>query len=136
MGGISVDLRYAGRTLYSINRTTFIAKGFHDNGRFRDTRCLPLPESHTKIISICSSQRAPIPPPSPFEVLRHWSQRAGSFAMRNDADCARPMAEVERVLHELALFTRRSSPERSSPANEAAKAPSRVPATHPMDRLA
>jgi cytochrome P450 len=36
----------------------------------------PLPESHTKIISICSSRRAPIPPPSSLEVLRHWSQRA------------------------------------------------------------
>jgi hypothetical protein len=36
-----------------------------------------------------------------------------------DSDCARAMAEIERVLHELALFTRRSSPERSSPANDA-----------------
>src|SRR6266436_1478918 len=55
--------------------------------------------------------------------------------MRNDADCARAMAEVERVLHELALFTRRSSPERSSPPNEAPKAPSLVPASSPIDRL-
>src|SRR5262249_1824692 len=55
--------------------------------------------------------------------------------MRNDAVCARAMAEVERVLHELALFTRRSSPERSSPANEAPKAPSLVPASSPVDRL-
>jgi hypothetical protein len=55
--------------------------------------------------------------------------------MRNDADCARAMAEVERVLHELALFTRRSRPERSSPANEAPKAPSLVPASSPIDRL-
>jgi len=55
--------------------------------------------------------------------------------MRNDADCARAMAEVERILHELALFTRRSSPERSSPANEAPKAPSLVPASSPIDRL-
>jgi cytochrome P450 len=31
----------------------------------------PLPESHTKIISICSSRRAPSPPPSSLEVLRH-----------------------------------------------------------------
>jgi hypothetical protein len=45
------------------------------------------------------------------------------------------MAEVERVLHELALFTRRSSPERSGPANEAPKAPSVVPASSPIDRL-
>src|SRR5262249_19953550 len=67
--------------------------------------------------------------------LRHWSQRAASFAMRNDADCARAMAEVESVLHELALFTRRSSAERSSPANEAPKAPSLVPASSPIDRL-
>src|SRR2546422_241676 len=52
--------------------------------------------------------------------------------MRNDADRARAMAEVERVLHELALFTRRSSPERSSPANEAPKAPSVVPASSPF----
>src|SRR5262249_42717722 len=55
--------------------------------------------------------------------------------MRNDADCARAMAEVERALHELALFTRRSSPERSIPANEAPKAPSVVPASSPIDRL-
>jgi hypothetical protein len=44
------------------------------------------------------------------------------------------MAEIERVLHELAL-TRRSSPERLSPANEAPKAPSLVPAPSPIDRL-
>jgi hypothetical protein len=52
-----------------------------------------------------------------------------------DSDCARAMAEIERVLHELALFARRSSPERSSPANEASKAPSLVPAPSPIDRL-
>src|SRR5258708_33548576 len=55
--------------------------------------------------------------------------------MRNDADCARAMAEVEIVLHELALLTRRSNPERSSRANEAPKAPSVVPASSPIDRL-
>jgi len=44
------------------------------------------------------------------------------------------MAEIKRVLHELAL-TRRSSPERLSPANEAPKAPSLVPAPSPVDRL-
>ena len=55
--------------------------------------------------------------------------------MRKDADCARAIAEVERVLHELALFTRRSSPQRSSPANEAPKAPSLVPASSSIDRL-
>src|SRR5262245_29101149 len=52
-----------------------------------------------------------------------------------ESDCARAMAEVEKVLHELALFTRRSTPDRSSPANEAPKAPSLVPATPPIDRL-
>src|SRR5262245_46557260 len=33
------------------------------------------------------------------------------------SDCARAMAEAERVLRELALFTRRSKPACSSPAN-------------------
>ena len=51
-----------------------------------------------------------------------------------ESDCARAMAEIERVLHELAL-TRRSSPERLSAANEAPKAPSLVPAPSPIDRL-
>ena len=51
-----------------------------------------------------------------------------------ESDCARAMAEIERVLHELAL-TRRSSPKRLSPANEAPKAPSLVPAPSPIDRL-
>jgi len=44
------------------------------------------------------------------------------------------MAEIERVLHELAL-TRRSTLDRSSPANEASNAPSLVPAPSPIDRL-
>ena len=44
------------------------------------------------------------------------------------------MAEIERVLHELAL-TRRSTPERLSPANEAPKTPSLIPAPSPIDRL-
>ena len=52
-----------------------------------------------------------------------------------ESDCARAMAEAERVLHELALFTRRSTPDRSSPTNEAPKAPSLVPAPPPIDRL-
>ena len=51
------------------------------------------------------------------------------------SDCARAMAEAERVLRELALFTRRSKPARSSPANEAPKAPSLIPAPSPIDRL-
>jgi hypothetical protein len=45
------------------------------------------------------------------------------------------MAEAERVLRELALFTRRSKPACSSPANESPKAPSLVPAPSPIDRL-
>ena len=44
------------------------------------------------------------------------------------------MAEIEKVLHELAL-TRRSTPERLSPANEAPKAPALIPAPSPIDRL-
>ena len=52
-----------------------------------------------------------------------------------ESDCARAMAEVERVLHELALFTRRSTPDGSSSANAAPKAPSLVPAPSPIDRL-
>src|SRR5262252_1431799 len=51
-----------------------------------------------------------------------------------ESDCARAMAEIEKVLHELAL-TRRSSPERLSPSTEAPKAPSLVPAPSPIDRL-
>src|SRR5262252_514688 len=53
---------------------------------------------------------------------------------RDESDCARAMAEIERVLRELALM-RRSSPERSGPANEASNAPSLVPAPSPIDRL-
>jgi hypothetical protein len=45
------------------------------------------------------------------------------------------MAEAERVLRELALFTRRSKPACSSSANEAPNAPSLVPAPSPIDRL-
>jgi hypothetical protein len=52
-----------------------------------------------------------------------------------ESDCARAMAEVERVLHELALFTRRSTPDGSSSANVAPKAPSLVPAPPPIERL-
>ena len=51
-----------------------------------------------------------------------------------ESDCARAIAEIERVLHELAL-TRRSSPERLSPDNEAPKAPSLIPAPSPIDWL-
>jgi hypothetical protein len=45
------------------------------------------------------------------------------------------MAEVEKVLHELAHSTCRSSPNRTSPPNEASNAPSLVPAPSPVDRL-
>jgi hypothetical protein len=45
------------------------------------------------------------------------------------------MAEIEKVLHELAHFTRRSSPDRTSPAKKATNAPSLVPAPSPIDRL-
>ena len=50
------------------------------------------------------------------------------------SDCARAMAEAEKVLRELALFTPRSTPEHSSAANKAQKAPSLVPAPS-IDRL-
>ena len=56
------------------------------------------------------------------------------YSRRAESDCARAMAEIERVLRELAL-TLRSSPERSGPANEASNAPSLVPAPSPIDRL-
>jgi hypothetical protein len=52
-----------------------------------------------------------------------------------ESDCARTLSEVERVLHELALFTRRSTPDGSSSANAAPKAPSLVPAPPPIERL-
>ena len=52
-----------------------------------------------------------------------------------ESDCARAIAQVEKVLHELALFTRRSSPDRLGPADEASNAPSLVPAPSPIDRL-
>jgi hypothetical protein len=45
------------------------------------------------------------------------------------------MAEIEKVLRELAHFTRRSSHNRTSPANEASNAPSLVPAPSPIDLL-
>jgi hypothetical protein len=51
-----------------------------------------------------------------------------------ESDCARAMAEVEKVLHELAHPTRRSSSDRR-PANEASNAPSLVPAPSPIHQL-
>ena len=50
------------------------------------------------------------------------------------SDCARAMAEAERVLRELAFFTRRSKLACSSPA-KVPKAPSLVPAPSPIGRL-
>src|SRR5262249_5586792 len=52
-----------------------------------------------------------------------------------ESDCARAMAEIKRVLRELAL-TRRSSPERSGPANEASNAPPLLPALSLMGGFA
>jgi hypothetical protein len=51
------------------------------------------------------------------------------------SDCARAMAEAEKALRELALFTRRSKPEHSFTANKARKAPTLIPATSPIDRV-
>jgi hypothetical protein len=59
----------------------------------------------------------------------------GEHGGRGQSDCARAMAEAEKVLRELALFTRRSTPEHSSAANKAPKAPSLIPAPSPIDRL-
>ena len=71
-----------------------------------------------------------IPPEEP-----RGRKRVDEYGRGAESDCARAMAEVERVLHELAPLTRRSTPDRSSPANEAPKAPSLVPAPPPIDRL-
>ena len=62
-------------------------------------------------------------------------ERTSLHGRGGQSDCARAMAEAERVLRELALFTRRSKPACSSPANEAPHAPSLVPAPSPIDRL-
>ena len=70
----------------------------------------------------------------PAEQLR-GRKSLDEYGRGAESDCARAMAEAETVLHELALFTRRSTPDRSSPANEAPKAPSLVPAPPPIDRL-
>jgi hypothetical protein len=51
------------------------------------------------------------------------------------SDCARAMAEAEKVLRELALFTRRPKPEHSNAATRARKAPALVPASFPIDRV-
>ena len=51
------------------------------------------------------------------------------------SDCARAMAEAEKALRELALFTRRPKPEHSNAATNARKAPALVPAASPTDRV-
>jgi hypothetical protein len=50
------------------------------------------------------------------------------------SDCARAMAEAEKAVRELALFTRRSKPEPSNGANKSRKAPVLVPAPTSIDR--
>ena len=62
-------------------------------------------------------------------------ERTTEHGRNGQSDCARAMAEAERVLRELAFFTRRSKFACSSPANEVPKAPSLVPAPSPIDRL-
>jgi hypothetical protein len=69
------------------------------------------------------------------ERSRRGRKSLDEYGRGAESDCAKAMAEAERVLHELALFARRSTPDRSSPANEAPKAPSLVPAPPPIDRL-
>ena len=76
-----------------------------------------------------NDERSNIPAEQP-----HGRTSLDEYSRGAESDCARAMAEIERVLHELAL-TRRSSSERLSPANEAPKAPSLVPAPSPIDRL-
>jgi hypothetical protein len=51
------------------------------------------------------------------------------------SDCAKAMAEAEKVLRELALFTRRSKPEHSNAATKARKAPVLIAASVPIDRV-
>jgi hypothetical protein len=51
------------------------------------------------------------------------------------SDYARAMAEAEKALRELALFTRRSKPKYSNAANKARKTPALVPAPSVIDRV-
>jgi hypothetical protein len=51
------------------------------------------------------------------------------------SDCARAIAEAEKVLRELALFTRRPKLEHSNAATRARKALALVPAPSPIDRV-
>jgi hypothetical protein len=81
-------------------------------------------ENHTKIISICSDGASPNstarePDDSPYattrgRIYRQAAARADEPRQNGrgaESECARAMAEIERVLHELAL-TRRSDPKR------------------------
>ena len=76
-----------------------------------------------------NDERSNVPADQP-----HRRTSLDEYGRGAESDCARAMAEIERVLRELAL-TRRSSPERLSPANEASNAPSLVPAPSPIDQL-
>src|SRR5260370_28597540 len=76
-----------------------------------------------------NDERSNIPADQP-----HRRTSLDEYGRGAESDCARAMAEIERVLRELAL-TRRSSPERLSPANEASNAPSLFPAPSPIDQL-
>jgi hypothetical protein len=53
----------------------------------------------------------------------------------DQSDCTRALAEAEKALRELALYTRRPKPEHSNAANKARKAPPLVPAPPPVDRV-
>jgi len=70
----------------------------------------------------------------PTEQLRERTS-LDEHGRAGQSDWARAMAEAEEVLRELALFTRRSKPARSSTANETPKAPSLVPAPSLIDLL-
>ena len=59
----------------------------------------------------------------------HVRKNLGEYARDAESDCARAMAEAERVLRELSLvahFTRQSNPGCSSTADETSMAPSLV----------
>src|SRR5262249_21534869 len=75
-------------------------------------------------------ERSNIPADQP-----HRRTSLDEYGRGAESDCARAMAEIERVLRELAL-TRRSSPERLSPANEASNEPSLFPAPSLIDQFA
>ena len=57
------------------------------------------------------------------------------YSRGGQSDCARALAEAEKALRELALFTRRSKSEPSNDANKTRKTPPLVPAPSPIDRV-